>query len=84
MKSGSNTQSKTPVDDVASGMHWACDQKLRDTVIDFAGDTRHANSWPAGLYQRAAAQGHELPVGARILARACLYVIWHGWNDGAA
>jgi transposase len=63
---------------------WACDKQLRDAVTDFAGDSRHASPWAAGLYQRARARGHDHPHAVRILARAWLFVIWHCWQDGTA
>jgi len=63
---------------------WACDKQLRDAVIDFAGDSRHANPWAADLYQRAIARDHDHPHAVRILARAWLFVIWHCWQDGLA
>jgi transposase len=31
---------------------WACDKKLRDAVMDFAGDSRHASPWAAAIYDR--------------------------------
>lgn len=63
---------------------WACDKKLRDAVMDFAGDSRHASPWAAAIYDRhrAAKKSHQHAV--RILARAWLRVIWRCWQDGAA
>jgi transposase len=61
---------------------WAVDKELRGAVIDFAGDSHHANPWAADLYQRARARGHDHPHATRILARAWLYVIWRCWQDG--
>lgn len=66
----------------AVGFRWACDKQLRDAVIDFAADTRHANPWAADLYDRARARGHDHAHAARILARAWLHIIWHCWQDG--
>jgi transposase len=63
---------------------WSCDKQLRDAVTDFAGDSRPASPWAAGLYQRARARGHDHPHAVRILARAWLFVIWHCWQDHAA
>ena len=40
---------------------WAVDKQLRGAVIDFAGDSHHANPWAADLYQRARARGHDHP-----------------------
>jgi transposase len=66
----------------AVGFRWACDKQLRDAVVDFAGDTRHANPWAADLYDRARARGHDHAHAVRILALAWLHIIWHCWQDG--
>lgn len=63
---------------------YQCDKKLRDAVIDFAGDSRHANAWAADLYARARAGGKAHPHAVRILARAWIHVIWRCWQDGVA
>lgn len=68
----------------AVGFRWACDKQLRDAVIDFAADSRHANPWAADLYNRARARGHDHAHAARIVARAWLHVIWHCWQDNLA
>ena len=60
---------------------WAVDRQLRGAVIDFAGDSHHANPWAADLYQRARDRGHDHPHAVRILARAWLHVIWRCWQD---
>lgn len=60
---------------------WAVDKQLRGAVIDFAGDSHHANPWAADLYQRARARGHDHPHAVRILARAWLHIIWRCWQD---
>jgi transposase len=71
----------------ASGKHravtfrWAADKKLRDALIDFAGDSRHANPWAADLYARARARGKTNPHAERILARSWCGVIWRCWQD---
>jgi transposase len=73
-----------------SGQHRAvtfrymCDKKLRDAIVDFAGDSRHANAWAADLYARARARGKTHPHAVRILARAWIHVIWRCWQDGVA
>jgi len=36
------------------------------------------------LYQQAIDRKHDHPHAVRILARAWLFVIWHGWQDGVA
>jgi len=66
------------------GFRWSCDKQLRDAVVDFAGDTRHANPWAADLYDRARARGHDHAHAVRILARAWLHIIWHCWQDNLA
>lgn len=71
----------------ASGKHravtfrWAADKKLRDALIDFAGDSRHANPWAADLYAKARARGTTNPHAERILARSWAAVIWRCWQD---
>ncbi|MGI8675871.1 MAG: IS110 family transposase [Nocardioidaceae bacterium] len=60
---------------------WAVDKQLRGAVIDFAGDSHHANPWAADLYQRARTRGHDHPHAVRILARAWLHIIWRCWQD---
>ncbi|CCH77901.1 transposase [Nostocoides japonicum T1-X7] len=66
------------------GFRWSCDKQLRDAVIDFAADSRHANPWAADLYNRARTRGHDHAHAARILARAWLTIIWHCWQDHLA
>jgi transposase len=60
---------------------WAADRQLRGAVIDFAGDSHHANAWAADLYQRARARHLDHPHATRILARAWLHIIWRCWQD---
>jgi transposase len=62
---------------------WAVDKQLRGAVIDFAGDSHHANPWAADLYAKARARGHDHPHATRILARAWLHIIWRCWQDRA-
>jgi transposase len=61
---------------------YACDKKLRDALIDFAGGSRFDNAWAADLYGRAIGRGKRHPHAVRILARAWTYVIWRCWQDG--
>jgi len=63
---------------------WACDKKLRDAVMDFAGDSRHASPWAAAIYDRHIAKGKTHQHAVRILARAWLRVIWRCWQDRVA
>jgi transposase len=63
---------------------WSADNQLRDALCDFAGDSRHANTWAADLYNRARARGHDHPHAVRILARAWANIIWRCWQDGLA
>ncbi len=60
---------------------WAVDKQLRGAVIDFAGDSHHANPWAADLYAKARARNHDHPHAVRILARAWLHIIWRCWQD---
>lgn len=70
-----------------SGQHravtfrFACDKKLRDALIDFAEDSRHANPWAAEVYRRAIERKKTHPHAGRILARAWVYVVWRCWQD---
>ncbi|WP_219996110.1 IS110 family transposase [Nocardioides humi] len=68
----------------AVGFRWSCDKQLRDAVVDFAADSRHANPWAADYYNRARARGHDHAHAVRILARAWLHIIWHCWQDNLA
>jgi transposase len=65
----------------AVGFRWAADKKLRDALVDFAGDSRRANPWAADLYAKARARGKSHPHAERILARAWCGVIWRIWQD---
>jgi transposase len=66
------------------GFRWAADKKLRNALIDFADDSRHASPWAANIYNQAIARGKRHPHAVRILARAWIRVIWRCWQDGAA
>ena len=60
---------------------YACDKKLRDALIDFAGGSRSDSIWAADIYGRAIARGKRHPHAVRILARAWVQVIWRCWQD---
>ena len=66
------------------GFRWAADKKLRNAIIDFADDSRHASPWAAHVYNDAIARGKRHPHAVRILARAWVRVIWRCWQDHAA
>jgi transposase len=66
------------------GFRWACDKKLRNAIIDFAEDSRHASPWAAHIYNGAINRGKRHPHAVRILARAWIRVIWRCWQDGVA
>jgi transposase len=66
------------------GFRWAADKKLRNAIIDFADDSRHASPWAAKIYNDAIARGKRHPHAVRILARAWIRVIWRCWQDGVA
>lgn len=57
----------------------ACDKQLREALIDFAADSRHASAWAADIYDRARARGARHPHAVRILARAWCRVIYRCW-----
>ena len=63
------------------GFRWAVDKQLRGAVMDFAGDSHHANPWAADLYWKARHRGKDHSHATRILARAWLLVIWRCWQD---
>lgn len=63
----------------AVGFRWACNKRLRQAVVCFADNSRHASTWAAGVYQRARARGCDHPHATRILARAWLRVLWRCW-----
>jgi transposase len=63
------------------GFRWAADKKLRNALIDFADDSRHASPWAAKVYNDAIARGKRHPHAVRILARAWVRVIWRCWQD---
>ena len=69
---------------LAVTFRYACDKKLRDALIDFADDSRHANAWAADIYGRAISRGKRHAHAVRILARAWVYVIWRCWQDGVS
>jgi len=66
------------------GFRYACDKKLRNALIDFAADSRHASPWAAKIYNDAIARGKRHPHAVRILARAWIRVIWRCWHDHTA
>jgi transposase len=66
------------------GVRWACDKKLRNAVIDFADDSRHASPWAAKVYANALQRTRRHPHAVRILARAWIRVIWRIWQDKTA
>ncbi len=66
------------------GFRWAADKKLRNALIDFADDSRHASPWAAKIYADAITRGKRHPHAVRILARAWVRVIWRCWQDGVA
>jgi transposase len=63
---------------------WACDKKLRNALIDFADDSRHASPRAAKVDADALARTGRHPHAVRILARAWIRVIWRIWQDGVA
>jgi transposase len=78
-----------PVTRASGKMHtvayrYACDKKLRNAIIDFADDSRHASPWAAKVYNDAIARNKRHPHAVRILARAWIRVIWRCWQDHTA
>jgi transposase len=66
------------------GPRRAADKKLRNALIDFADDSRHASPWAAKIYADATARGKPHPHAVRILTRAGLRVIRRCRQDRAA
>jgi transposase len=67
---------------VSHEFRWAANAHLRDAWCDWAGDTRHASPWAAGVYGAARARGKDHPHAVRILARAWTAVVWPCWQQG--
>jgi transposase len=63
------------------GFRWACDKTLRNAIIDFADDSRHASPWAANIYAQALQRTRRHPQAVPILARAWIRVIWRIWQD---
>jgi transposase len=68
----------------AVGFRYACDKKLRNALINFADDSRHASPWAAKTYNDAITRGKRHPHAVRILARAWVRIIWRCWQDHTA
>lgn len=60
---------------------WACDHDLRQALMTFADNSRHANPWAAHVYTEARRRGADHAHATRILARAWCRVIWRCWQD---
>ncbi len=63
---------------------WACNKKLRDAVMDFAGDSPRSSPWAAAIYNRHRADNKTHQHATRILARAWLRMIWRCWQHRIA
>jgi transposase len=59
----------------------SCNNRLRQAVIDFADDSRHAHPWAQAVYDNARARGARHPHAVRVLARAWIRVIWGCWTE---
>lgn len=62
---------------------WACNHRLRQAIICFADNSRHASPWAADIYARAKARGCRHQHATRILARAWIRVLWRAWQNHA-
>jgi transposase len=71
----------------ASGKHrtvtrrLACNKRLRNALVIWAGNSRRAHPWAARTYAHARRRGCTHPHAIRILARAWVRVLWHCWQD---
>jgi transposase len=60
----------------------ACNKRLRQALVCFSDNSRHASEWAADVYKRARARGCDHPHAIRVLARAWVRVLWRCWKDG--
>jgi transposase len=60
---------------------WACNHRLRQAIVCFADNSRHASAWAADIYQRARQRGCRHQHATRILARAWVRVLWRAWQN---
>jgi transposase len=58
----------------------AVNANARQALTVFADNSRHADSWAAGLYADVRARGKRHPHAIRILARAWVRVMWQCWR----
>jgi transposase len=63
------------------GFRWACDRRLRQALMTFADNSRHASPWADHIYRAARRRGADHPHAIRILAKAWSRVIWRCWQD---
>jgi transposase len=72
----------------ASGKHratfcrFACNKRLRTSIVRWADNSRLESDWAAHVYKRARARGCDHPHAVRVLARAWCRVLWRVWQDG--
>jgi transposase len=64
------------------GFRWACNQRLRQAIVIFSDNSRHASPWAADVYRRAMARGCKHPHAIRILSRAWIRVLWRALLNG--
>jgi transposase len=60
---------------------WACNHRLRQAIICFADNSRHASAWAADIYARAKTRGCRHQHAIRILARAWIRILWRAWQN---
>jgi transposase len=53
------------------GFRWACDKKLRNALVDFADESRHASPWAARVYAEAISPRQTAP-SRRADPRSCM------------
>ena len=63
----------------AVSFRWACNKRLRQALMTFADNSRHASPWAATVYAGARGRGCDHPHAVRILARAWVRVMWRLW-----
>lgn len=61
---------------------WAANTRARKAITAYAHNARLQSAWASRLYVDARARGKRNPHANRIVARACIRVIWACWHTG--
>jgi len=60
---------------------FACNKRLRQALVTWADNSRHASPWANHVYALARAKGFRHPHAIRVLARAWVRVLWRCWRN---